>query len=604
MEKSIDERKLKKYKTIIDEDKITSSNILKEREKLYKNDRKNRIKNELFFKKKHNNEESKINTNLEINNDVIIQKLNIAPNLKNEKYINELLSSDNLDTIFFYIKEIYNKSNFNIDIVKYGLYILNEKLLNLENKSSTIFEQNDFINKYNFKEIINLLLIFSKNENNKIDYDPVIIKLTYQILANYCYYNSNGEDIEFLINEKFIDFHLYFFEIISDKNILKNILLMIYNICIENNKHINKLLTFNNNKFYNLLSDYINNYKTDNDIIEIILDLLICYINIFNNNINQIKKEKKKDDLIEMKDNTIKYDFNLIENIYDLSLILIYNKQNTIFSNSIFLISKIYKILYKSNDFELMNKIINNNNTKSMILFILEKNYEDYPNDIIVMSEIIKYIIKTFSKCLNQNNQNELSLNIINLLDNIEKNLNEDEEIIDKFIFLLSFKEIKMKEKIVIKLMETISALLINEHYFKIIIENNKDDILNIIIKYINSSNYEIRKKIIKIVENITNKKDIILGDYLIKNKILYYIKNSIDPNLTYCNDEKIIVNALKVINNLISMGEIFKKLNGYNSVLVNFENIGGKELLDNLLCNKSKLVYKTSLQMIEQYYN
>ena len=94
------------------------------------------------------------------------------------------------------------------------------------------------------------------------------------------------------------------------------------------------------------------------------------------------------------------------------------------------------------------------------------------------------------------------------------------------------------------------------------------------------------------------------MADYLIKNKILYYIKNAIDPNITYCIDEKMILGALKIIENLISIGEIFKNLNGFNPVLVNFENIGGKELLDNLLCNKSEIVYNSSLKIIEQYFN
>ena len=130
MEITIDERKMKKYKTILDEDKITSSDILKEREISFKYNRKNRIRNELFHKKKNTFEEPKTN-NSKINNDIIIQNLNIEPNLKNEKYINEIISSDNLDTIFNYIKEIYNNNNFNIDIVKYGLFLLNEKLLNI-----------------------------------------------------------------------------------------------------------------------------------------------------------------------------------------------------------------------------------------------------------------------------------------------------------------------------------------------------------------------------------------------------------------------------------------------------------------------------------------
>ena len=102
----------------------------------------------------------------------------------------------------------------------------------------------------------------------------------------------------------------------------------------------------------------------------------------------------------------------------------------------------------------------------------------------------------------------------------------------------------------------------------------------------------------------MTNKRDFILADCLMKNKILNYIKNAIDPNVTYCNDEKLLMGALKIIDNLISIGEIFKKLNGVNSVLIDFENIGGKELLDSLLCNRSELVYNTSFKIIERYFN
>ena len=102
----------------------------------------------------------------------------------------------------------------------------------------------------------------------------------------------------------------------------------------------------------------------------------------------------------------------------------------------------------------------------------------------------------------------------------------------------------------------------------------------------------------------MTNKRDFILADYFIKHNILDYIKKAIDPNTTYCHDEKLILTALKIINNLISIGEIFKKLNGFNPVLREFENIGGKELLDNLLCNKSEFVYNNALKIIERYYN
>ena len=593
---NIEEKMSKKCSLMSNNDKIDISVIKKEREKTLNKIHKCRIRNELINKKNNYFEELKTNYSEKVP-EIIIQNLNITPNLKNENYINELLSSDKYDIIFDYIKEIYNNNNFNIDIVKYGLFYLNEKLLKNENED--ILEKNDFINKFNFKEIIYLLLMYSKKENMKIGYDPVILKLTYQIIANYCYYCLNDIDVLFLIDDKFIELHLYFFETTSDKSVIKNILLMAYNISVENIKLSNKILTFKNNKFFNLLIDYINNYQSDNERVEIMLNLLKCYINIFNN--EQIKNEKKKDNIIEMKDNTINCDWNIIENIYNISLFLIQNKKNMIFSDSIFLISSIIKITYKSQNFDLIDKIVKNNNTKIMLSFILEKNYEESSNNILFMTEIIKYFIKFYSNSLINN---ELKLNIINLINNLEQNLNENEKIIDIFIYLLSNKKISIKEKVKIKIIEAISSFLKNEQLYKNILENNKDDIFEIIFKYINSSNYEIRKKVMKIIENMTNKRDIILSDYLVKNKIFLYIKKAIDPTITYCNDEKLIICALKVINNLISIGEIFKKLNGFNPILVNFENIGGKELLDILLCNKSENVYNFSFKTIERYFN
>ena len=600
MELTIDEKFSSKFKSLINDDTINSSYLLKEREKAINNIRKNKIKNEIFSKKK-DNKETKLN-DLENDDDISIQKLNIAENLKNEKYINELISFNKYDIIFGLINEIINnKDNLNIDIVKYGLYCLNEILLNLvdNNKNNSALLLNDFFGKYNFKDIIYSLLIYSKDENNKLDYEPVILRLIYQILANYSYLCSNNKDIMFLINEKYIELHLYFLDTISDKNTIKNIMLMIYNICLENNNIINKIFSFKNNKLFYLLIEYINNYQNDNERIEIILDLLIFYINTFNN--NEIKIENKKGDIIEMKDSTIERDWNIIYNIYDLSLNIISNKKNTIFSNSMILISSVIKLVYTSNNIDLVDKLIKNHNTKLMLLFILEKNYEEFPNNIIFLSEIIKYMIKFSSKSLIPN---ELKLKINNLLNDIEVNLNDDEGIIDIFLNFLLTKKIKTKEKILLKLIETILSFIKNDYYYKNILENNKEEIIDIISKYINSANYKIRKKIVKIVEIMTNKRDFILGDYLIKHKILENIKRAIDPNITYCHDEKLILSSLKIINNLLSMGEIFKNLNGVNPVLINFDHIGGRELLDDLLCNKSEFVYNNSLQIIERYFN
>ena len=407
MENTIEERLEQKGKRIYDEyNKHNTFDIIKEREKIYNNMRKTRIRNEIFNVKNISPEKS--GNNIANNNDIIIENLNIDPQLKNEKYINEIISSNNFDEIFKYIKEIYNNKSFNIDLIKYGLFLLNEKLLNLENNNLIVNECN-FINNYNFKEIIMLLFEYSKNENKKIDYDPIILNLTYQILANLCYYYPNNEEILFLFDDKFLELHIYFFDLTSEKDTIKNILLISFNICCDNNEIINKILTFDNKRFFNLLIEYINNYQNDNEIIEIILDLFIFYINLFNNYKTKIKKEK--DGLIEMKDNTINCDWNIVENIYDISLLLLYTKQNTIFTNALYLISVILKKIYKSNNIELVGKFINDNNTKSMIIFILEKDYKNITQSLIFLSDIIKYIIKFHSKSWISN---ELKLNIIN----------------------------------------------------------------------------------------------------------------------------------------------------------------------------------------------
>jgi len=591
------EGKIQNQIKLYNDDVINYSDIVKEREINFYNIRKNRIKNELFNKKKNYFNHCKNNTIN--NNDIDIQCLNINSQLKDEKYINEILGSNNFNVIFEYIKEIYNtNNNFNIDTIKYGLFLLNEKLLNL--KDINAIQDINFLYNNNFKEIIFLLLNYSKNENCKIDFDPIILKLTYQILANYCFYCPDNIDISFLFDKKFLELHLYFIDNISDKNIIENILLMTYNVCLDDNEITNKVFSFNDNKFFNSLIEYINIFQNDYERIEIILDLFICYINIFD--IHEKKVKNKKVDIVEMKDNSIKYDLNIIETIYEISLLLIYSKRKNIFNQALYLISVIIKILYKSKTFEFISKIISHENTKLMLIYILEKDYSENYNNLIYISDLIKYILKAHSKC---GNSLELKTNIINLINEVEKNLNEYDEIINIFIDLLSNgKKKKLKDKIIIKLIEVISSFIMNEYFYKNVIENYKEEVFEIIIGNINSSDYGIRKKIIKILEYITGKRDFILVNYLVKNKILYYIKSSIDPSVTYCSDEKLILGALKVIDNLLSIGEVFKKLNGINSILIDFVNIGGRDLLDSLLCNKSELIYNNSLDLIKQYFS
>ena len=266
------------------------------------------------------------------------------------------------------------------------------------------------------------------------------------------------------------------------------------------------------------------------------------------------------------------------------------------FDNSLYIISNIIKIVHKSKNFAILEKIITNPNNILMLNFILEKDYSNCAENLGYLSDVIKYMIKLGIA--------DKNANIKELVNSVDKNLSEYDNILNIFIDFLLNHEFKLKDKISVKLIEVIQEILKNEIYINEISEDDKYNIYEIILEYIQSSNYKIRKKIMKILLNITNKKDYRQADFLIKNKILNYIKEAIDPSTTYCNDEKIILNALKILNNFFILGELFKNLNGVNTVLIEFENIGGKEMLDNLLCNKSENVFNYTSNLIDKYFN
>ena len=581
MEINFEEESLNKNRNyFFDNINMNISEFKEERINKYNKNHKAKINQELFnkeniSKKNLNNNISKENT-YELN----IQNLNIEPELKNENYIKEILYGDNSDKIF----ELIN-NRINNDYIKYGIYLLNEKF--------NLIKDINIFNKYDFKEMFFSILIYLKNEINKINFEHILVKLIYDLIITYTNI-FNNIDTSFLCSDKYLDLHLFFIDNISDINIMANILKSIHAIIInninDNEKLICKIFEYDNEAFFNKLIEIINDYHDKNEITEIILKLFIDYINSFN---NFQKLTSKKSTEIEMADNTYYYNNNIIENIYDIALITISNKH---FDNSLYLISNIIKIIYKSKNLENSEKIISNKNTSLMLNFILEKDYSNCPNNLIYMSDIIKYLLKI--GFLNKND------NINDLINLVEKNLNENDNILDIFINLLISPTFKLKDKISIKLIEVILVILKNEAYINDISNDQKYQIYKIILKYIQSSNYKIRKKIMKILLNITSKKDYRQADFLIKNKILNYIKEAIDPSTTYCNDEKIILNALKILNNFFILGELFKNLNGVNTVLIEFENIGGKEMLDNLLCNKSENVFNYTSNLIDKYFN
>ena len=582
MDINFEEKSLnKKRNYFINDMNMNISEINEERIKKYNKLHKSKINKELF--NKENTNKINLNNNIFPENfyELNIQNLNIEPELKSENYIKAILNEDNFDKIFEFIN-----TRTNNDYIKYGIYLLNEKFHSIKDIN--------ILNKYDFKEIFFSILNYLKDESNKIDFEHILVKLIYDSIITYATV-FNNIDTSFLCYKKYLDLHLFFIDNISDMCIITNILKSIHSIVMnninDNEKLICKIFEYNNKAFFNQLIEIINDYHNKIELTEIILQLFIDYINAFN---NFKKLNSKKSIEIEMADNTYYYNNDIIENIYDMALILISNKY---FDNSLYLINNIIKIIYKSKNLEISEKIISNKNINLMLNFILEKDYSNCQNNLIYMSEIIKYLLKL--GFLDKNNNN-----ISELINSVENNLNENDNILDIFIKILINPNLKLKDKISIKLIEVILVIFKNEIYINDISSEQKYQINEIIIKYIQSSNYKIRKKIMKILLNITSKKDYRQADFLIKNKILNYIKKAIDPSMTYCTDEKTIIIALKILNNFLTLGELFKNLNGVNTVLIEFENLGGKEMLDNLLCNKSENVFNYTSNLIDKYFN
>jgi len=465
MDINFEEKSLnKKRNYFINDMNMNISEINEERIKEYNKLHKSKINKELF--NKENTNKINLNNNIFPENfyELNIQNLNIEPELKSENYLKAILNEDNFDKIFEFIN-----ARTNNDYIKYGIYLLNEKFHSIKDIN--------ILNKYDFKEIFFSILNYLKDESNKIDFEHILVKLIYDSIITYTTV-FNNIDTSFLCYEKFLDLHLFFIDNISDMCIITNILKSIHSIVMnninDNEKLICKIFEYNNKAFFNQLIEIINDYHNKIELTEIILQLFIDYINAFN---NFKKLNSKKSIEIEMADNTYYYNNDIIENIYDMALILISNKY---FDNSLYLINNIIKIIYKSKNLEISEKIISNKNINLMLNFILEKDYSNCQNNLIYMSEIIKYLLKL--GFLDKNNNN-----ISDLINSVENNLNENDNILDIFIKILINPNLKLKDKISIKLIEVILVIFKNEIYINDISSEQKYQINEIIIKYIQS---------------------------------------------------------------------------------------------------------------------
>jgi len=597
------DQKMKKRFDIFNDNIIKTTKEEKEKNRITL--RKKKIQN-LIMKKRYYDNYSKIDFNINKNNNnnnnnnnknkeymIDISSFIIKEELKKKDTVESILLEKNFETIFSYINEIYNQNNFQIDILKYGLFLLNEKLLRYSKNEDTENENDnnennntkliDELIKLNIEDIIIKLLTFSLNEIKNKDNDDIILNLAYQILVNYSYLADESQ-LYFLISDNAIKFHIFFMKFSSNEQNLINILRMLYNVSLNNNSNIYKLLNYNNNELINILNEYISSgIKTGkNSIVDKILDIYFCYL-----------------DLIEqdIKENSKYMNLKIMNEIYISALQTIFVNSKQIFSNSLYIIGAIYKILFKTNNIDILSKLIlDNNNTKNMVSHILDYDYATSPEYIIDFSNIICNIIK----CESYANDLKTKKNLEKFINEVNNNNINGDEII---IIVTTLLQKNYTKKIFSKLINILIALCDSETFYINLFESLSNPIL-LLINNIDCRIYKIKKKVLIAIEKLTEKHELKISNELVKNHIFNKIKYAIDPDDSFCIDETIIITCLNIIKNLLIVGDIIKSFGGRNNTLEAFENYGGKEMIEKFLINKNKNIYEKALEIYKEYFN
>ena len=596
------DKRMKDRFNIFNENTINYNKQEKEMNRV--NLRKKKVQNIMMRKRYYDNYSFIYSNNNNINsskrriNIIDISSFLINDDLKRKETVQKIISENSFKTIFDYINEIYKEDKFQIDILKYGLFLLNEKLLKLinerdedeikseEDDSKIEYFNNKIINELidnNIKDIINKLLTFSYSEIKSKDNETIILTLAYQILVNFTYL-SNEVQINFLIEEKSLKLHLYFLRYSSEEHNIINILRMFYNIfVIYKSTQLNNIFTFNKNELLNLLNEYISSGINSKNyiIIDKILDIYSEYLSKISNEL----------------DENISLNITIIEEIYESTLQSIFCNSKSIFSNSLYIIGMIYKISFKSNKIELLSKFILSNYTKKAIELLLDYNYIDSPENITDFCRVIYYIIKCESNCNDLNTKKQLE-SFIKEINNGNMN---DYEII--FIVVTLIQK-NYTNRIISKLINVLIALCESETFYLNLFESLSNPIL-ILINNINCPNYKLRKKVLTALEKLTDKQELKICNELVRNQIFNKIKYIVDPDYSFCGEENMILSCLNIIYNLLVVGDIIKSFGGkMNNNLNSFEYYGGREMIEKLMNSKSKNIYEKALIIYNNYFN
>ena len=566
-----------------------TKSYLNERDEFNLSLRKKKLNNLIFNRRKNllNQINSISNNNKKY--EIDYSKLELPKEIKEKKFNEEnfssnlitMLTSNNIDIIkysIFLIRQTTIKKNFSIqklfnsNIIDYLFEFLKNNILNDNNNNNDIIFEIlwIFINfTYEIQEkslfiyLSNKMNVYSKIFDKKIDEISYLLLWLFTHLLNHFEVKSN-----FYFSNILIDYILPITKEKKSKKIfilsiqclvaLCDFIVQIDNI-IENDAIPEDFLSK-----YKITKDSIkdNNIFLINNITEIFCQFLELKDNIFentnnnskdsttvnNNNINNSNNNNNNDiDSDSIEQNKL----YVIKGLNQLSVCTcsIYNQNEDISSTNIDNLNTMFQIIFK---YGILRKIVRNELPYNDIANVLQiiggflSNINDEYLDKIFLKELINFlynIVKTL-----YNNNNTILRDTLWALSNV--NL-KDEELLSYFFNLGILKEIidiiANKEHWIAR-----EALFILNNYTICELENGNKNCFSRL--YGNNNN----------LDNVFN-------------AILIFIeKNNIKDYISY-------ENCYEVLNNMFTFGNIVK-VNDINIILNRFENVGGKDKLNNLL--------------------
>jgi hypothetical protein len=513
-------------------------------------------------------------TDEQLKNELILLCLNKCSKQKSTNSINNLLKifksfeqmkSNNIKSPFDFTHLINYNKNLNIPILLAELTTYTEFI---EEKDEMFNIVNDYIkklNKINYsnknliekqKEQYNYLKPFKEVYENKLE-NPFNTETNINELLYYFLFNNRNilENNIYNFLKKDYDFILLDNKEKTDSNILLNNIKN-NNVSLINKRQLDKLnYRFLSNRKQNLnknvkniyegdktsLLGFYKNYNNSNNNFEI-FNLQKYFDNIeelqVNNTVNLVLNYTNKNNIIKGKIKEIKtfdkYDKNIVQLFKLNNLIIIeLEKEIELLNKSKTKIIKYDKNIY--NNFYLF--------PENEEIYI--KKFNNLKNEIILFPTDYMFFIQQELNNLDNNKDNlsslDLELNKKNTIENLIKNFNNNNYIINlynylsKFINLESLELLKLNDNLSITNQDDFENMLIEQGY-----NINNEDITEELINILNKNIKDLKKEFDKeekyqakeLIENKINKENKLLNNLLNFNKLIKENKQDFVFNL------------------------------------------------------------------------